>query len=93
MRRWRKALARVSELPESSFGPCPYLVLEADSSLRIDECLEILSYDEAEIGLRLRGLFLTVRGHGLTMCSYASRSIRIRGTVKQLLLSDKRAEP
>ena len=35
-------------MPESSFGACPYMELEGNHSIRIDECIEILSYDEIE---------------------------------------------
>ena len=90
MRKWRTKLARALELPESALGRCPYLVLEADSSLRVDECLEILSYEEDEIALRLRGLDLTVGGCDLTMRSYASRSIRIGGMIRWISLSERK---
>ncbi len=76
-------------MPQSSFGACPYLVIESNSSIRVDECLEILSYDEREVSLRLRGMLVTVTGEGLTMRSYAMKTIRICGVISQVSLSDR----
>jgi hypothetical protein len=90
LRKWRRRLAQAVELPESAFGPCPCAVLEGNGALRVDECLEILRYDESEIGLRLRGMILTVSGEGLTMRSYAAGTVRIIGVIRSLSLGDSR---
>ena len=78
------------ELPESSFGSCPYLVVESNTSVRIDECYEILSYDTIAIRLRLKGMTVTVTGRDLTMRSYAMRTVRIVGTIEGLSLCEEK---
>ncbi len=90
MKRLRKRLANACDMPEASFGPCPYLVIESNSSIRIDECLEILAYDDTAISLRLRGMAVTVTGEGLTMRSYAMRIVRIGGIIRNVALEEKK---
>lgn len=88
MKKLRRKLAEACELPEASFGPCPYLAIESNSSIRIDECLEILSYDEGAISLRLRGMTVTVTGERLTMRSYAMKTVRIGGVIRNVSLEE-----
>lgn len=89
MGKLRKRLAQATELPESSFGFCPYLTLESNSTVKIDECLEILSYDENEVRVRLRGMTVSVSGKCLTMRSYAVKTIRIGGKIENIAISDE----
>ena len=88
MKKLRKKLAEACELPESSFGPCPYLAMESNSSVCINECLEILSYDETAVRLRLRGMTVTVTGESLTMRSYAMKTVRIGGLIRGIALEE-----
>ena len=90
MKRLRKRLADACDMPEASFGPCPCLVIESNSSIRIDECLEILAYDVTAISLRLRGMDVTVAGEGLTMRSYAMRVVRIAGVIRNVALKERK---
>ncbi len=90
MKKLRRKLAEVTEMPESSFGGCPYLVLESNSSVRIDECYEILSYDTEAIRLRLKDMTVTVTGRDLTMRSYAMKTIRIVGTIDSISLQERK---
>ena len=85
----RKRLAESMDVPEIAFGGCPFLTVEGNTSLRVDYCLEILSYDDNEIRLSLRGLVLTVCGEGLTMHSYAIRTICIGGRITALHFEEK----
>ncbi len=91
MGKLKKIIAEAADMPESSFGACPYIELEGNHSIRIDECIEILSYDEEETVLKLRGMTVTVTGHGMTMSSYGGRTIRLTGIISNLLLSDGQA--
>ncbi len=90
MKKIRKRLAEAVELPEASFGGCPYLAVESNSSVRIDECHEILSYDTEEIRLRLKGLTVSIAGHGLTMRSYAMKTVRIVGVIDTISLHEEK---
>lgn len=89
MKKLRRRLSEACEMPEASFGPCPYLAIESNSSIRIDECLEILSYDESLISLRLRGMTVTVAGEGMTMRSYAMKTVRIGGVIRSVALEEE----
>ncbi|MBE6637135.1 MAG: hypothetical protein E7618_04970 [Ruminococcaceae bacterium] len=86
----RKRLADSMDVPEIAFGGCPYLTVEGNTSLRVDHCLEILSYDDREIRLALRGLILIVHGEALTMRSYAIRTICIGGRITALCFEEKK---
>jgi hypothetical protein len=90
MKKLRKKLAAAVELPESAFGSCPYLTIESNTSVKIDECCEILSYDTDAICLRLRGLTVTVTGRWLTMRSYAMKTVRIVGRIDGVSLAEER---
>lgn len=89
MGKLRKKIAAAMELPEAALGACPYLSVESNSSIKIDECSEILSYDEGEVRLRLRGMTAAVFGEGLIMKSYAGGVIRIVGIIRRIDLSDE----
>ena len=89
MEKLKKKLAEAVDMPESSFGACPYLTVEGNGLIRMDECLEILAYDEEEIRVRLRGLTVTVTGEAMTMRSYAAKTIRISGVIRNIALSDE----
>lgn len=89
MKNIRKKLARATDLPESSFGGCPYITIESNSDVKIDGCLEILSYSENEVSVRLSGMEATVCGSLLTLRSYAIKTIRICGKIESISLSDR----
>ncbi len=80
-RNRKRRICEAVDLPESVLGPCPYLTVEGNGELLLNECLEILSYDEEEIRIRQRGLTVTVRGEGMTLFSYAAKNVRIRGKI------------
>lgn len=88
--RLRKRLSRLTDLPESSFGCCPYVAIEGNSSVKVDACLEILSYEDDAVRLLLTGMIAVVRGKGLTLRSYGDRSIRITGRIDGVDLTEKK---
>ncbi|MBQ4065183.1 MAG: YabP/YqfC family sporulation protein [Clostridia bacterium] len=89
MRNFRKRLAKAMELPVTSFGGCSYLTIESNVSIKIDGCEEILSYEENEVSLRLSDGYVTITGEGMTIRSYAMRTVRIVGTVRSVSLTEK----
>ena len=88
MGKLKRKIDEAVDMPESSFGACPYMELEGNHSIRIDECIEILSYDEEETVLKLKGMTVTIAGRGLTMSSYGGGTIRLTGVISNILLSD-----
>ncbi len=92
MRNLRKKLSKVCELPEGSFGCNSYLAIESNTTIRIDGCEEILSYDEKEVSLRLRDVTVTVTGEGMTLRSYAMKTVRIVGVIENVALAETRHE-
>ena len=62
--------------------------IESNTAIKLDACLEILSYSEEEICLRLTDLIATVRGERMTMRSYGDRTIRITGIIRSLTLTE-----
>ena len=92
LKKIRKKLAEAIDMPESSFGGCPYLALESNTSILIEPCCEILSYDAEEIALRLKEITVTLSGHDLTMRSYGMRTVRIVGTIHGISLSERKRE-
>ena len=88
MRKMKKKIAEALELPLAAFGRCPGIAIEGNHAVRIDECVEILTYDEEETVLLVRGMTVTVRGRELTMRSYGGGTIRLTGIVSGVLLSD-----
>ena len=90
MSKIRKRLASMVDLPESSFGACPYVAIESNTSVTVDACLDILSYDECEVRLLLEGLTVTIVGKDLTMRSYGNKTIRIVGIIDGVLFADGR---
>lgn len=88
MGKLRKRLAALTELPMDAFGACPYVTIESNTAIKLDACLEILSYDEARIRLRLSELIATVTGERMTMRSYGDRTIRITGIIRSLTLTE-----
>lgn len=90
MRNFRKRLALMTELPEASFGACPYIAIESNGAVTVDACLDILSYDECEVRLQLEGLVASVRGRELTMRSYGNKTIRITGIIEGISLVEEK---
>ena len=90
MSKFRKRLASMTDLPESSFGACPYVAIESNTSVTVDACLDILSYDECEVRLLLEGLTATITGEKLTMRSYGNKTIRITGIIDGVSLAEGR---
>ncbi len=91
MGKIRKRLAEITDLPEASFGSCPRIILNSDSEAVIDECLEIMSYEDNEIRLRLSGLFAVISGSGLSLKSFSCGNITVCGKICGIALSDTRS--
>lgn len=64
------------------------LELRGRHALTVCGCRRILSYDPAEICLRLKGCTLTVRGARLICSSYLAGAVGIDGRVDALCFSD-----
>lgn len=88
MGKIKRKMSDATELPQASFGACPYFEIEGNHSIKIDECLEILSYDEEKTVLKLKGLTVSVIGKGLTMNSYGMGTIRLVGRIDNLVLEE-----
>lgn len=88
-RNLKKRLSRLTDLPESSFGLCPFVAIEGNGAVKVDACLEILSYEDDEVRLRLQGMIAVVRGARLTLRSYGDRSVRITGRIDGVDLSER----
>lgn len=92
MGKIKKKIADAAELPQASFGACPYFEIEGNHSIKIDECIEILSYDEEKTVLKLKGMTVSVIGKELTMTSYGSGTIRLVGVIEKLFLFENGRE-
>ncbi len=89
MGRFTKKLSEITELPEATFGCCPQIIINSNSEVIVEECLEIMLYGEKEIRLRLHGLFAVISGSELSLSSFSCKSIRILGRIDGITLSKK----
>ena len=75
-------------MPVTSLGGCPYIALEGNYSVKLDECEEIISYDEAKTVLRLKTFDLTILGSDLIINSYGSGNVKLTGTITDISISN-----
>lgn len=86
----KRKLVAVSELPEGAFGACPYIELEGNSAIRICECREIISYESEKTEIAVNGMRVTVRGRKMTIESLGGGTVRLKGKICGILLSDEK---
>lgn len=77
----RKKLAKAADLPETAFGNCPYIEIEGNGSVKIDRCLEILSYESDRAELQLAGMKVIITGKELMLRSYGTKAIKLSGEI------------
>ncbi len=83
----KKKISEALDMPSSSLGSVPYIEIEGNGMIKLDCCIEILSYDEERCELRLKGLVAEIVGRDLTVSSYGGGTVRLCGMIKGVSLT------
>ncbi len=90
MGKLKKIISQAIDMPVTSLGGCPYIALEGNYSIKLDECEEIISYDETKTVLRLSIFDVTVLGRGLTINSYGGGTVKLTGEITDISITNQK---
>ncbi len=91
MKKRRKKLLEVLELPIDMSGAVSDISLISNREIDMYGCKRIVAYSDTEVELELSDLKVTVCGEDLSLKTFFGKDIKISGTIASLRLEEKRS--
>ena len=85
--RLKRKLAEAADMPEGSFGACPYIEIEGNSAVRVCGCHEIITYESDKTVIALTGMNVSVCGRELLIETFCGGTVRLRGEIVSVSFS------
>jgi len=86
--RIKNLLSNTLDLPQEAFGGVYSVTITGNNEIQINECGNIVKYEDGELFLQLNDRILKVYGDNLTLKTYFGNSVMINGKISKIEFED-----